>query len=44
VRFTVSIGLSTLKNGEDGLEAVMNRADAALLAAKQSGKNRIVVG
>jgi len=39
-RATVSIGCTARQDGED-IESVLRRADALLLAAKRSGKNRI---
>jgi len=39
--FTVSIGLAMLEEGE-GLDGLMARADAALYAAKEGGRNRVV--
>jgi diguanylate cyclase (GGDEF)-like protein len=38
---TVSLGIALWLGGEDGAEAVYQRADASLYAAKQSGRNRI---
>jgi diguanylate cyclase (GGDEF)-like protein/PAS domain S-box-containing protein len=40
---TVSIGLATMKVGEEPITAVLARADAALYAAKRSGRNRVVL-
>ena len=39
--YTVSIGLAMLEEGES-LASLMERADAALYAAKQAGRNRVV--
>jgi diguanylate cyclase (GGDEF)-like protein len=39
--FTVSIGLAMLEEGES-LDGLMERADAALYAAKEGGRNRVV--
>lgn len=42
VRFTVSIGVTTLTDADDGLEPLLRRADQALYQAKESGRNRVV--
>jgi|GEM_PF-422633 len=42
VRFTASFGLTVLRPGDD-LAAVFKRADEALYAAKENGRNRIWV-
>jgi len=42
VRFTCSIGVTEVSNGDDSLEAVLRRADAALYSAKHSGRDRVV--
>lgn len=39
---TVSLGCSTLLPGADSAEAMYRRADEALYAAKQAGRNRVV--
>jgi len=39
---TASIGLATFCDGDD-ISSVFERADKALLTAKQSGRNRVVV-
>jgi|SRR5579884_3026460 len=39
---TVSIGIAETAAGEDGLEALLKRADDALYAAKNSGRNRVM--
>ena len=44
IRFTVSIGLATLKDETDNLLSIMKRSDAALYKAKENGKNRVVCG
>lgn len=41
VPYTVSIGLAMLERGED-FAGLMRRADAALYAAKDAGRNRVV--
>jgi diguanylate cyclase (GGDEF)-like protein len=43
VRFTVSIGLSTLRRGEQTLDAMLRRADRALYQAKRDGRNRVML-
>jgi diguanylate cyclase len=43
VRITVSVGLAAFADG-DAPEQVFERADQALYAAKQQGKNRVVAG
>jgi diguanylate cyclase (GGDEF)-like protein/PAS domain S-box-containing protein len=42
IDFTVSIGLTTLKEETDTIVAVMGRADKALYMAKENGRNRLV--
>jgi len=39
---TVSVGVSSLKRGQDSVADLMKRADVALYEAKQSGRNRVV--
>lgn len=41
VRFTVSIGVATLKNKECDLDKLLSQADEALYEAKRSGRNRV---
>lgn len=43
IRFTVSIGLTGLREEDMALESMIRRADKALYAAKRSGRNRVVV-
>ncbi|MCS0632017.1 GGDEF domain-containing protein [Telluria mixta] len=40
VRFTVSVGVASLDEGES-LESLLQRADAALYAAKRGGRNQV---
>lgn len=40
---TVSIGIGTLRSGDDTLEALMERADKALYEAKRGGRNKVVM-
>jgi diguanylate cyclase (GGDEF)-like protein len=42
VRFTVSIGITSLRKGDTGLDAVLRRADEALYLAKNGGRNKVV--
>lgn len=41
ISLTVSVGLAQLAHGET-FEAMLNRADAALYSAKESGRNKVV--
>lgn len=43
VRFTVSVGLSSLLPGETGFEPMLRRADRALYKVKRSGRNRVLL-
>jgi diguanylate cyclase (GGDEF)-like protein len=43
VRFTVSVGLSSLQAGETGFEPMLRRADRALYKVKRSGRNRVLL-
>jgi diguanylate cyclase (GGDEF)-like protein len=43
VRFTVSIGLSSLLPGETSFEPMLRRADGALYKVKRSGRNRVLL-
>lgn len=40
-RITISVGVSMLKQGDD-TEALIERADACLYAAKRNGRNRVI--
>jgi len=42
ISFTVSIGASALKEQDETLADILNRADAALYTAKEEGRNRVV--
>lgn len=42
-RITASVGLVEVVDGEEGMEAI-NRADSLLLAAKDAGRDRVLVG
>jgi diguanylate cyclase (GGDEF)-like protein/PAS domain S-box-containing protein len=41
---TISLGVASLTEDTQGLSELLNCADAALYAAKQGGRNRVVVG
>ena len=42
ISFTVSVGVSHLKADDESLEELIKRADRALYAAKEKGRNRAV--
>ena len=42
VHITVSIGLASLAEREEGFEVLLKRADEALYAAKDAGRNRVL--
>jgi diguanylate cyclase (GGDEF)-like protein len=44
VRVTASIGVATFSPQDNNLEEVIERADHAMLAAKNQGRNRVIVG
>ncbi|MFU8789882.1 MAG: PAS domain S-box protein [Methylobacter sp.] len=44
VRFTVSIGVTSLKGENKNLDVLLNSADKALYQAKNSGRNKVVAG
>lgn len=39
---TASLGIATLRPGDDTPEALLKRADTALYEAKNNGRNRVV--
>ncbi|MBC17192.1 MAG: hypothetical protein CL942_09095 [Desulfovibrio sp.] len=41
IDYTVSIGISTLRDDDDSLDDLMRRADKALYKAKENGRNRV---
>ncbi|OPZ22079.1 MAG: putative diguanylate cyclase YdaM [candidate division BRC1 bacterium ADurb.BinA364] len=43
IQYTVSIGATELREGEDALEDMLKRADEALYEAKNTGRNRVAV-
>jgi diguanylate cyclase (GGDEF)-like protein len=43
IRFTVSLGLSSLQPGELNFEPMLRRADRALYKVKRSGRNRVLL-
>ncbi|MCT0225220.1 GGDEF domain-containing protein [Synechococcus sp. CS-1328] len=44
VQVTISLGLSTYRPDQDDAEALMARADAALYASKENGRNQVTLG
>jgi len=42
VRFTTSVGVAQSVEGDDSVDTLLARADAALYAAKAAGRNRVV--
>ncbi len=44
VRFTTSIGVAQLSQENSSVESLLSRADAALYAAKNGGRNKVVAG
>jgi diguanylate cyclase (GGDEF)-like protein len=43
IRFTVSVGLSSLHQGELTFESMLRRADRALYKVKRTGRNRVLL-
>ena len=43
IRFTVSVGLSSLRQGELTFESMLRRADRALYKVKRTGRNRVLL-
>ena len=43
-KFSVSIGVTTFKNGDNGWSDALTRADAAMYEAKHTGRNKAVAG
>ena len=43
LRLSISIGIAELRDSDQGLRELCERADAALYAAKDAGRNRLVV-
>jgi diguanylate cyclase (GGDEF)-like protein len=41
INFTVSIGVATMQDKESSLDGLLSQADAAMYAAKQSGRNKV---
>lgn len=41
IRFTISIGVTTLDAGDEAIDTALKRADQALYAAKANGRNRV---
>jgi diguanylate cyclase (GGDEF)-like protein len=44
VRVTASIGVATFSTQDNNLEEVIERADRAMFAAKNQGRNRVSLG
>jgi diguanylate cyclase (GGDEF)-like protein len=42
-RITISLGVAEFKETDEQLDAALDRADRALLAAKEAGRNRVMV-
>jgi len=43
IKLTISIGLTAIKEDENSIDSVINRADKALYQAKSSGRNTVVL-
>jgi diguanylate cyclase (GGDEF)-like protein len=43
VKLTISVGIASLRNNKETLEALVERADQALYQAKNSGRNRVLI-
>jgi diguanylate cyclase (GGDEF)-like protein len=43
VQITVSIGLAGIEDPDEGIDALLKRADEALYVAKRRGRNRVIV-
>lgn len=41
IRYTISVGIASLDDGEGGIDLLLKRADQALYAAKRAGRNRV---
>ena len=41
IRYTVSAGVATMQKGIDGVDELLQRADAAMYSAKAKGRNRV---
>jgi len=44
LQLTISVGAAFARGGEESLESVWERADHALMEAKRSGRNRVLLG
>jgi diguanylate cyclase (GGDEF)-like protein len=43
IRFTISIGISPIMEGDTNCNAILSRADTALYTAKKKGRNKIAI-
>jgi len=44
IDFTISIGVSSFKQGDDDIDTILTRADSALYMAKEGGRNKVIAG
>jgi len=42
IPMTISVGIAEFTSAQDTLDLILHRADQALYAAKQSGRNRVI--
>ncbi|HWT28400.1 MAG TPA: diguanylate cyclase [Methylophilaceae bacterium] len=43
INFTISIGVSSLKDKGTTLDVLLSQVDAAMYEAKQSGRNKVTI-